>query len=191
MEQNEEVKKTLIASRIQTPDGTVLWSRYRHDCVFYEDQNGDSYMLDGGTAYRRISVNKEPSKDVSIYDDVDWSIQREYRLRGTFDQDGNRVWVPLSKLSNAHLNAILEYNKENDHPLGNIEILSEIEYRKENNIEIPDHDYAFEGVQPIESPNKYVCPKCGSRNVHCHAGMMGDRYECQDCHWDKLCNPRK
>lgn len=180
-----EIKKILIANRIQTPDGTILWSRYTHDCVFYEDNNGERYMLDGGAdLYRRISVNKEPAKDVSIYDDEPWEIQRQYRLRGTFDKEDNRVWVPLCKLSNDHLTAILEYNKENGKPLSNIEILAEIGYRKKNNIEIPEHDYAFEGVQPIQSTNPNVCPRCGSKNTICHAGMMVDRFECQDCHWD-------
>ena len=27
----------MIANRIQTPDGTILWSRYRHDYVAYDD----------------------------------------------------------------------------------------------------------------------------------------------------------
>lgn len=183
--ENEEVKNILIANIWETPDGTRLWSRHAHDSVFYLDNNGERYMVDGGNHYCHLSESKEhPMKNCCVFDDVDWSVQREYRLRGTFDQDGNRVWVPLSKLSNEHLNAILEYNKECQKPLSNIEILAEIAYRKENNIEIPEHDYTFEGVQPIDSPNKYVCPRCGSKNVHCHAGMMVDRYECQECHWE-------
>ena len=73
-----EVKNILIANRIQTPDGTILWSRHTHDCVFYEDANGETYMLDGGNEhYRRTSGNNEPAKDVSIYDDVNWDIQRK------------------------------------------------------------------------------------------------------------------
>lgn len=183
--ENVDLGRILIANRIQTPDGTILWSRYTHDCVFYEDANGERYMLDGGNdLYRRVSDNVEKAKDVSIYDDVNWDVQREYRLRGTFDQEGNRVWVPLSKLSNDHLQAILEYNNEHQKPLSNIEILAEIAYRKENKIEIPEHDYAFEGVQPLQPSSEYVCPRCGSRNVHCHTGMNVDRFECQDCHWE-------
>lgn len=30
----------------------------------------------------------------------------------------------------------------------------------------------------------WKCPRCGSRKVHCHAGMFVDRFECQECHWD-------
>ena len=153
--------------------------------MFYEDANGERYMLDGGNdLYRRVSDNVEKAKDASIYGDEDWGVQRQYRLRGTFDREGNRVWVPLSKLSNDHLQAIIEYNNEKQNKLANIEILAEIAYRKENNIEIPEHDYAFEGVQPVQPSNEYVCPHCGSRNVHCHAGMSVDRFECQDCHWE-------
>lgn len=145
----DEIEKILIASRIQTPDGTILWSRFGHDYVSYVDENGELYMLDGGNDYVRTTVNNEPAKNISIYDDVNWDIQRQYRLRGTFDRDGNRVWVPLCKLSNDHLEAILEYNKENCKPLSNIEIMAEIEYREENGIFIPDHDYKNEGVESI------------------------------------------
>ena len=185
MKKDKDNNRILIANRIQTPDGTILWSRFTHDCVFYEDANGERYMLDGGNdLYRRVSDNVEKAKDVSIYDDADWETQRQYRLRGTFDQDGHRVWVPLAKLSNDHLNAILEYNKENDQLLGNLPILKEMAYRKKNDIEIPEHDYTFEGVQPIKPTSEYVCPRCGSRNVTCHSGMYVDRFECEDCHWD-------
>ena len=55
----------LIANRIQTPDGTILWSRYTHDYLEYQDDNGETYVLDGGTDYQRGSVNKVPAKDLS------------------------------------------------------------------------------------------------------------------------------
>ena len=175
----------MIANMWETPDGTILWSRHVHDSVFYEDTNGIRYMVDGGNDYYHLSDSKEhPMKNRCIFNDEPWEVQREYRLRGTFDQEGNRVWVPLSKLSNAHLNEIVEYNKQKDIVLGNIPILAEIAYRKENNIDIPEHDYVFEGVQPVQPSSEYVCPRCGSRNVHCHTGMTVDRFECQDCHFD-------
>ena len=33
----ENQERFMIANRIQTPDGTILWSRHRHDYVEYED----------------------------------------------------------------------------------------------------------------------------------------------------------
>lgn len=181
----DEIKNIMIANIWETPDGTRLWSRHVHDSVFYIDANGERYMVDGGNDYCHLSDSKEhPMKNCCVFNNEPWEIQRKYRLRGTFDQEKNRVWVPLCKLSNDHLNAILEYNNENCKLSNNIEIMSEIEYRKENDINIPEHDYAMEGVQPIKSTNPYVCPRCGSKNTVCHAGMLVDRFECQDCHWD-------
>ena len=67
MKKDKDNNRILIANRIQTPDGTILWSRFTHDCVFYEDANGERYMLDGGNdLYRRVSDNVEKAKDVSI-----------------------------------------------------------------------------------------------------------------------------
>ena len=37
----ENQERFMIANRIQTPDGTILWSRYRHDYVAYDDASGE------------------------------------------------------------------------------------------------------------------------------------------------------
>ena len=176
-------EKTMIANMWETPDGTVLWSRYTHDSVNYIDKNGIRYMVDGGNDYCHLSDSKEhPMKNRCVFNDEPWDIQRKFILRGTFDQDGNRVWVPLYKLSNGHIDSLVA--DANIPESTKINYLTEQAYRKEHKINIHTHDYAFEGVQPISSPNPYVCPHCGSKNVHCHAGMMVDRYECEDCHFD-------
>ena len=57
----------LLAQRIQTPDGTILHSKHRHDYVTHTDANGETYMVDGGFEYRRGIVNKQPAKDVCVY----------------------------------------------------------------------------------------------------------------------------
>ncbi len=38
----------LIRSCLETPDGTILQSRSRHDYRQHLDANGKTYMLDGG-----------------------------------------------------------------------------------------------------------------------------------------------
>jgi hypothetical protein len=71
------MEKKVIASRIQTPDGTILWSRHTHDYVAYEDKKtGEVYMLDGGTDYMKTSVNQVPAKNVSIYNTAKWKTRR-------------------------------------------------------------------------------------------------------------------
>lgn len=148
-----EEDKFMIANRIQTPDGTILWSRFGHDYVVYKDNNGEYYMLDGGPDVLswRSSVNDIPAKSLQVFSDAPFEEIRKVMLRGTFDKDGNQIWIPLYKLHDLHLVGILDYNKD----LGinskyDQFIEKEIEYRKEHNIEIYDGVYSFEdGIQNI------------------------------------------
>lgn len=149
-------EKQLIANRIQTPDGTILWSRFGHDYVRYTDKNGVEYMVDGGNGYQRsYDERKLPeekrSKNLCVFDDAPWEVQREVRLRGTSDStDGHRIWVPLAKLSDQHLVGIYDYNNENCmEPLVNLPILKEMEYRRKHKIVIEDHDYGPEAIDSI------------------------------------------
>jgi hypothetical protein len=104
----------------------------------------EDYMVDGGTEYRRALVNKVPAKDMTITNREPWEVQREFILRGTFDNAGVRVWVPLSKLSNKHVKALMELMSNT-----NSMYHRELQYREEHNIDIADHDYANEGVEAI------------------------------------------
>ena len=143
----------LIANRIQTPDGTILWSRFDHDYVEYIDKNGETYMLDGGpdTLSWRTSVNKIPAKPLQVYSNIPFEEIRKYILRQTFTKNGYYVWIPLYKINNNHLVNILSYNKS----LGikskyDQFIEMEIEYRKKHNINIEEGPYRLEdGVQNI------------------------------------------
>lgn len=155
-----EDEKKLVANRIQTPDGTILWSRFCHDYVQYRDANGLEYMVDGGNDYQcgfdeRSLPEDQRSKNLCVFDDEPWNVQREVILRGTFDStDGHRIWVPLSKLSDNHLKNIVndlkastlhQYNKNNCYE-------KEILYRKQNKIQIDDHDYKDEQIYSITKP---------------------------------------
>lgn len=148
-----ENEKRLVASRIQTPDGTILWSRFGHDFVTYQDANGVEYMLDGGNDYQRsYDERKYPeelkSKNISIYDDAPWEVQRDFRLRGTFDKEGNRIWVPMSRLSNNHLDNIIKDDAEYYDRTDTI-WTREMNYRKKNHIVVEEHDYTNEAVSNI------------------------------------------
>lgn len=146
-EQIEEVLKPkkerrLLCSRIKTPDGTILESKYTHDFVQHVDAtNGDTYILDGGTDYQRTSLNTIPAEDCSIYSDMPFDVIRQHLKRGTFDEKGEPIWKPLCTLSDEHLANILTYNEERgmgDHWYNDY-IREEIEYRKEHNIKIEDN----------------------------------------------------
>jgi len=148
-----EEDKFMIANRIQTPDGTILWSRYRHDYVVYEDANGEYYFLDGGPDILcwRSSVNNVPAKSLQVFSDAPFEEIRKVMLRGTQDKDGNSIWIPLCKMHDLHLIGVLDYNENMGiHSKYDQFIEKEIEYRKEHNIEIYDGKYSFEeGIQNI------------------------------------------
>ena len=105
----------LIANRSQTPDGTILWSKHRHDMVFHKDKNGYFYFIDGGNQYVRKSVNIEaPMQSLCIYSNGTFELDREWVVWGrNYDKDMNRLeeteWIPVKDLNTDHIYKILEF----------------------------------------------------------------------------------
>ena len=134
-------ERIMVVNRIQTPDGTILISKHTHDFVSHEDKNGEVYFVDGGMDYQRTTLNKEPAKDLRLYWDDPYEEIRKLVFRGTFDENGERVWKPICELSNKHLANIVKYNKFYGHngTLHDKLIKREIKYRKENGILIEDN----------------------------------------------------
>jgi hypothetical protein len=99
----------IVASRMRTPDGTVLWSHHRHEYVTHTDANGKHYMLDGGTDYIRCSVNGDEVL-LTVTTDDPFETRREYFTWGTRGKDGKQplTWKPLMDLDTDHIVAILE-----------------------------------------------------------------------------------
>ena len=151
---NENQKIFMIANRIQTPDGTILWSRHRHDYVAYEDANGEYYFLDGGPDILcwRSSVNEDaPAKSLQVFSDASFEEIRQVMLRGTKDTDGDEIWIPLCKMNDLHLIGVLDYNEHYGIQSKYDQFIKkEIEYRKEHNIHIDDGRYSKkDGVNNI------------------------------------------
>lgn len=132
----EDVRKNglpheVVLSRMKTPDGTILESRYTHDYTEYTDKNGETYILDGGRDYVRTSVNKEKAEYIPVYADDDFSVVRTVEKRGTM-RDGKMVYVPVCELSDEHLYGILRYNAKQFGKLDDLHsriICREIVYR--------------------------------------------------------------
>lgn len=135
--------KTIILNQIRTPDGTIIRSMHRHDCVTHVDKNGLMYMVDGGTDYLRRTVHEEaPYEELSIYEDDPFEVIRENYCRGGRGKDGTQplTWVPMSQMSDAWLAACIVYNEERGmgDSFANDMYKKEQEYRKLNNIIIPE-----------------------------------------------------
>lgn len=135
------MEKRLILSRIQTPDGTILESKHRHDYVTHTDANGLMYMLDGGTDYQRVNVHPQaPYTDLSIYSDAPFEIIREHYSRGGRGKDGKQplTFVVLKDMSDDWLEAAYVYNLERGMGMSfaNMMYVAEQDYRKQNKIKV-------------------------------------------------------
>ena len=109
--------KKLLANRWQTPDGTILWSKHRHDYVEHWDKNGEYYAIDGGastdSAYTRKSINEKEMKNLCIYSNGTFELERQWVLWGrNYDKDLNRLpkiqYIPVKDLDTDHIYKILE-----------------------------------------------------------------------------------
>jgi len=98
----------ILASRLRTPDGTILQSFHRHDYVTYTDKNGKQYMIDGGTEYVRRSAHGD-EEQLTTYSDSPHEEIREHFHWGTYGIKGDqpRRWVKLREMETAHILAIL------------------------------------------------------------------------------------
>ena len=101
----------LLANRIKTPDGTILQSYNRHDYKTHTDAvTGETYMVDGGLAYMRRSMNNVPATEMSVYDDAPHAEIREAFCWGTRGRDGYEPvqYKPVKDLTSDHIAAILK-----------------------------------------------------------------------------------
>ena len=134
--------KKLVYNAIQTPDGTIIESKHRHDYVTHVDAiTGNEYCVDGGHEYsRRSSWGDE--KELYVYSDDPFEIVRQYTKRGSRGKDGKQplTWIPLKDMTDEHLQAVLDYYPKGTDNWHLDLIRKEIQYRKENNISIKDAD---------------------------------------------------
>lgn len=106
------MKKILIANKIQTPDGTILWSKHRHDFVCHIDKiNGEKYCLDGGNDYVKTHYDKTLPTFCPIYSTDDFEIVRQNLLRGTYGKDGKEEfrYIPLCEMTDEHILNCIKY----------------------------------------------------------------------------------
>jgi len=130
----------IIASKIITPDGTLLQSFSQHDYKEHKDLNGKTYGIDGGNSYQKIIGDIEDLEVITITDEDDYEVIRQEMYWGTYGKNGNQPfkWVYLNEMSDAHIQAILEQFGPTPTHWRTSFFWKELEYRKENNITIKD-----------------------------------------------------
>ena len=111
IEETNASKPVLILNALQTPDGTILRSLFRHDYKEYVDANGKTYMVDGGLDYVRRSNNGDEN-DMCLYDDAPHDVQRQVFEWGTYGINGDQplTYVCIADMDTSHLNAIINTN---------------------------------------------------------------------------------
>jgi hypothetical protein len=103
--------KQILVNCIQTPDGTKLYSRHRHNYVTYIDKNDKEYMVDGGLDYLHRNIHDDaPFTELSLYEDDAFDILRNEFAWGTRGKDGRQplTYKVLSSLEDDHIQAILD-----------------------------------------------------------------------------------
>jgi hypothetical protein len=99
----------LVRNCLETPDGTILYSRHRHDYQHHIDENGKTYFTDGGLDYVRCSANGDEIHH-HVWNDEPFDKVREAVEWGTYGKDGNNPlsWKRLCDMTSEHIEAILE-----------------------------------------------------------------------------------
>lgn len=112
----EKFNDRIVYNAIQTPDGTILQSKYRHDYVQYTDKNGQYYMVDGGLDYPRRGFDKNDYIDLyKLFKDCTLDECTQYLMWGqNYDKDMNKlpetIFKPICELTTDHIQAILNGN---------------------------------------------------------------------------------
>lgn len=122
--------RTIYASQIRTPNGTILRSQHRHDYKTYTDANGETYMIDGGYDYFRSSVNRVPAENITVYTDDPHEIKREIPVWGTYGKNGDEPYrvISVAEMTDAHMSALLDLGYVRSAIVDTI--LEEIKYRE-------------------------------------------------------------
>lgn len=131
------MSKVLVVNALITPDGTRLQSYSHYDFKEYVDANGKTYMVDGGLSYQRRSANGDEIDDSLYLHEDEYAVIRDQVTWGTYGKNGDQPlrFVPVSEMSNDHIQAVLATQKHM-HPHLSEVLVMELEYRIENSIKI-------------------------------------------------------
>lgn len=122
-----------VSNTIRTPDGTIIRSRNRHDFISHVDNNGITYMVDGGLHYLRRYAATD-IEELSVPFEAEYPLVRKAFEWGVSDQKGGIRYVPLSSLGTNHIRNIIKDGYEEVYCLMKAELL----YREHHDIFIEE-----------------------------------------------------
>jgi hypothetical protein len=101
----------LLRNAIQTPDGTILESRNRHDFQAHTDTiSGEYYFVDGGLDYCRGTINTMKAKSLHLYNTDTHEVLRKNITWGSYGKNGKQPLrlIPVADMETEHLEAVLK-----------------------------------------------------------------------------------
>ena len=103
----EDEQPKLLVNRWKCKDGTILQSLHRYDYRDHVDANNEYVSVDGGTLMIRVSGQLT---SLCLYTDDPHEEIRMFFCWGSYLRDfsGDKVWIPLYKLGDSHIQAILD-----------------------------------------------------------------------------------
>lgn len=125
----------ILKNAIETPDGTILESHFRHDYNCHLDRKTKkTYFVDGGRDYFCRSAHGDEI-DLSIEATDDHHFNRQHFTWGTYGKDGKGPFarVRLADMASAHIEAILETQHHISANVRNL-FVEEVKLRKEEGI---------------------------------------------------------
>lgn len=115
----------------------IIISYFRHD---FNTCSCGQVSVDGGLDYAKRSGTDY--QEMSIWSNAPFELVRQYLHRGTYNPEGDTIYVPLNAMTDKHVISCISYNEQRG--LVNNYVTEyyrkEIEYRKTNNIEIEEKE---------------------------------------------------
>lgn len=133
---SEDDTPKLLVNRWLCKDGYILQSKHRYDYVDHVDKNNQYYSADGGTLMSRVSGELT---SLCLYTDDKHEDIRMHFYWGTYlnNYRGDKHWIPLYRLGDSHIQAILDTQMHIPEHIRSM-FIDERQFRKQHGITVEE-----------------------------------------------------
>jgi len=126
----------LLVNRWKCKDGTILQSKHQYDYVDHVDANNEYSAVDGGTVMIRVSGELT---SLCLYSDDKHEDIRMHFYWGTYlnNYRGDKHWIPLYRLGDSHIQAILDTQMHIPEHIRSM-FIDERQFRKQHGITVEE-----------------------------------------------------